>query len=171
MKLLRNRRLLKIGSRSRNLRPRFFGGASVYYVAVFFWEGITEGDVGTRAASISYRILMALFPTIIFGLSLIPYIPIENLDVIILDNLHNVMPVSAHDLLSSLVTDLTARKQSTLLSLGFLLGLYYATNTINAHRQKWDLGETTQRLSKKHAQICWVAQRLYVTFWFFWNSL
>ena len=133
MKFLRNRRLLRIGSQSRNLRPRFFGGASLYYVALFFWEGITEGDVGTRAASISYRILMALFPTIIFGLSLIPYLPIDNLEVIILDNLHNVMPVTAHDLLSNLIEDLTSRKQSTLLSLGFLLGLYYTTNTINAY--------------------------------------
>lgn len=123
----------KLSLYARMIKPWFFQGASLYYVAKFFWEGITEGDVGTRGASISYRTLMALFPTIIFGLSIIPYLPIDNLEWIILDNLKTVMPVSAHDLLYSLIQDLMTRKHSTLVSLGFLLGLYYTTNTINAY--------------------------------------
>jgi membrane protein len=118
---------------ARSIKPRFFGGASLYYVALFFWEGITEGDVGTRGASISYRILMALFPTIIFGLSIIPFLQIDNLEMIILDNLENVMPVSAYGLLNSLVQDLLLKKHATLLSVGFLFGIYYATNSINAY--------------------------------------
>lgn len=118
---------------ARLIKPGFFGGASVYYVAKFFWEGIIEGDVGTRGAAISYRILMALFPTIIFGLTVIPFLPIENLEFIILDNLKTVMPVSAHGLLSGLIEDLLLKKHATLLSIGFLFGLYYATNTINAY--------------------------------------
>ena len=118
---------------ARLIKPKFFGGASVYYVAKFFWEGIIEGDVGTRGASISYRILMALFPTIIFGLTVVPFLPIDNLEIIILDNLKTVMPVSAHGLLSSLIEDLLLKKHATLLSIGFLFGLYYATNTINAY--------------------------------------
>jgi membrane protein len=118
---------------TRLIKPRFFGGASLYYVAHFFFEGITKGEVGTRAASISYRILMALFPTIIFALSVIPYLPIDNLEWIILDNLKEVMPVSAHELLYNVIEDLLAKRHSTLVSLGFLLGLYYATNTINAY--------------------------------------
>jgi len=118
---------------ARLIKPGFFGGASVYYVAKFFWEGITEGDVGTRGASISYRILMALFPTIIFGLTVVPFLPIDNLEVIIMDNLETVMPVSAHGLLNGLVEDLLLKKHATLLSIGFLFGLYYATNTINAY--------------------------------------
>ena len=65
---------------TRLIKPKFFGGASLYYVAHFFLEGIIKGEVGTRAASISYRILMALFPTIIFGLSIIPFLPIDNLE-------------------------------------------------------------------------------------------
>lgn len=123
----------KLSEYARQIKPWFFNGASLYYVAHFFWEGITKGDVGTRGASISYKILMALFPTIIFGLSLIPYLPIDNLEWIILDNLKAVMPVSAHELLTNLVNDLVERTHYTLLSIGFLFGIYYAANTINAY--------------------------------------
>jgi membrane protein len=123
----------KLTALARLVKPKFFDGASLYYVAQFFWTGITEGDVGTRAASISYRILMALIPTIIFGLSIIPYLPIENLEWIILDSLKTVMPVSAHGLLYNLIEDLVVRRHSTLVSIGFLLGLFYATTTINAY--------------------------------------
>ena len=117
---------------TRLIKPRFFGGASLYYVTLFFVEGI-KGDVGTRAASISYKTLMALFPTIIFFLSIIPYLPIENVEWIILDYLRTVMPETAHDLLNSVIKDLLVKRQSTLVSIGFLLGIYYATNTINAY--------------------------------------
>jgi len=125
--------VFKIRAYARLIKPWFFNGASFYYVAHFFWEGITKGDVGTRGASISYKILMALFPTIIFGLSLIPYLPIDNLEWVILDNLKTIMPVSAHELLSNLINDLVERTHYTLLSIGFLLGIYYAANTINAY--------------------------------------
>lgn len=133
MPFKQNRSINRIVAFTRLIKPKFFGGASLYYVAQFFIEGIVEGDVGTRAAAISYRILMALFPTIIFGLSIIPFLPIDNLEWIILDNLKTVMPVSAHGLLYNLIEDLMVRRHSTLVSVGFFLGLYYATNTINAY--------------------------------------
>jgi len=123
----------KIRAFTRLIKPKIFGGASLYYVAHFFFQGITKGEVGTRAASISYRILMALFPTIIFALSVIPFLPIENLEWIVLDNLKSIMPESAHDLLYNVIVDLLTRKHSTIVSIGFLLGLYYSANTINAY--------------------------------------
>lgn len=133
MAVKQHRYFQKLSAIARLIKPKVFGGASLYYVAQFFWTGITEGDVGSRAAAISYRILMALIPTIIFGLSIIPYLPIDNLEWIILDNLKAVMPVSAHGLLYNLIEDLMSKRHSTWVSLGFLLGLYYATSTINAY--------------------------------------
>lgn len=133
MSIKQNRSLNRFIAFTRLIKPKFFGGASLYYVAQFFIEGITKGDVGTRAAAISYRILMALFPTIIFILSIIPFLPIENLEWIILDNLKTVMPVTAHGLLYNLIEDLMVKRHSTLVSIGFFLGLYYATSTINAY--------------------------------------
>jgi len=118
---------------ARLIRPRIFNGASLYYVTQFFWEGIIEGDIGSRAASISYRTLMALFPTIIFFLTIIPFLPVDNLEYIVLDYMDEVMPDMTYFLLESTVTDLIVRRHSTLLSFGFILGVYYTTNTVNAY--------------------------------------
>lgn len=126
-------RITKIRRTARLIRPRIFGGASLYFVAKFFWEGILEGDIGSRAASVSYRTLMALFPTIIFFLTIIPFLPIDNLEFIVLDYMDEIMPDMTYFLLESTVQDLIVKKHSTLLSFGFILGVYYATNTFNAY--------------------------------------
>jgi len=127
------RRVSKIRSKSRHVRPKFFGGASVYYVAKFLWEGILEGDLGSRSASVSYRTLMAFFPTVIFFLSIIPFLPIENLNTVVLGYLENIMPNMAYLLLESTMEDLVSKKYTTLLSFSIIFGLYYAANTFNAY--------------------------------------
>jgi len=123
----------KIKLTARLIRPGFFGGASLYYVTKFFWEGILEGEMGSRSASISYRFLMAFFPTVIFFLTIIPYLPIDNLETTVLSYFDNVMPDMAYFLLESTVQDLISRKHTTLLSFGFIFGIYYATNSFNAY--------------------------------------
>jgi membrane protein len=118
---------------SRFIRPRIFGGASLYYVATFFWHGIMEGEIGSRAASISFRILMAFIPTVIFILTIIPFLPIDNLESIVLAYFDNVMPDMTYLLLESTIQDLITKKHTTLLSVGFILGIYYAMNSFNAY--------------------------------------
>ena len=126
-------RIVKIRKKAREMKPRFFRGASLYYVAKFFWEGILEGDIGSRAASISYRTLMAFFPTMIFFLSIIPFLPINNLENIVLSYMDNIMPDMAYLLLESTIGDLISKKYATIMSFSIILGLYYATNTFNAY--------------------------------------
>lgn len=118
---------------SRFIKPRIFGGASLYYVSIFFWEGLLEGEIGSRAASISYRILMAFIPTVIFILTIIPFLPIDNLEFIVLSYLDGVMPDMTYLLIESTIEDLVTKKHTTLLSVGFVLGIYYAANSFNAY--------------------------------------
>jgi len=51
---------------AQNVRLPLFDGLSAYDVAVFFWKGIYEGSVSSRAASISFSFFLALFPGVIF---------------------------------------------------------------------------------------------------------
>jgi membrane protein len=127
------KKIAKIRIKAREAKPRYLRGASVYYVAKFFWEGITEGDIGSRAASVSYRTLMAFVPTVIFFLSIIPFLPIDNLESIILGYLDDIMPDMAYLLLESTVEDLLNKKYTTIMSFSIILGIYYAANTFNAY--------------------------------------
>ena len=76
---------------------------------------------------------MAFFPTVIFFFTIIPFLPIDNLETIVLSYFENVMPDMTYFLLESTVQDLISRKHTTLLSFGFIFGIYYATNSFNAY--------------------------------------
>ncbi|MDP4952764.1 MAG: ribonuclease BN, partial [Flavobacteriales bacterium] len=66
-----------IFSFARAVKPWGFEGLSLYAVAKFFIEGLQKGSVSTRAAAISYRLIISLFPIVIVLFSSLPYIPIE----------------------------------------------------------------------------------------------
>jgi len=110
-----------------------FQGMSVLYVAKFFWEGIVMGAFPMRAAAISFKLFLAFFPGIILLLSLIPYIPLENFQVNLIDGLRSFFPPGDSFLLvENTLTDLVNKKHNTLLSVGFILTIYYASNSVNA---------------------------------------
>lgn len=105
-----------------------FDGMPLFDVIVFFVKGLMDGAITTRASSIAFKFFLALFPAIIFVFTLIPYIPIENFQTALLGQLHDAVPENFYILLSSTITDIVSRQQGGLLSLGFLMALYFASN-------------------------------------------
>src|SRR5210317_1358360 len=59
----------------RGVRPWKDKSMNVYDVGRFFFLGLVNGSVSTRAAAISFRLFVAFFPAMIFLLSIIPYTP------------------------------------------------------------------------------------------------
>lgn len=107
-------------------------GLSLWQVSRFFWESVMKGQVGTRASAISFRLFLAFFPGIIMLLTLIPYIPIPNFQENLFDSIRGFFPGDTFSLFESTLDDLINRKHSALLSIGFILVIYYASNSINA---------------------------------------
>ncbi len=103
---------------------------SIYQILRFFLTGIMEGSIQTRARSISFSFFLALFPSIIFIFTLIPYIPIENLDVRILQLLQELMPVNTFEATRSTIEDILQQPRGGLLSVGFIIALYVSTNGV-----------------------------------------
>jgi len=107
-------------------------GLSLWQVSRFFWEAVMKGQVATRASAISFRLFLAFFPGIIMLLTLIPYIPIPNFQENLFDSIRGFFPGDTFSLFESTLDDLINRKHSALLSVGFILVIYYASNSINA---------------------------------------
>lgn len=114
------------------LRLPGFQGMSLLYVAKFFWEGLMKGAIPMRAAAISFKLFLAFFPGIILLLSLIPYIPIANFQENLMGYLQSFFPGDSFSLVESTLNDLVNKKHNTLLSVGFILTIYYASNSVNA---------------------------------------
>ncbi len=59
-----------------------YPGFSIYDLLEIYFSGIIKGVFSARAGSVSFSFFMALFPFLLFILNLIPFIPIENFDIV-----------------------------------------------------------------------------------------
>jgi membrane protein len=109
-----------------------FDGLPLYDVMLFFIKGLLKGNITTRASAISYNLFMAIFPTIIMFFTLIPFVPIDNFQEMLLGLMSEIFPEKAWLTVHSTVEDIITQPRSGLLSAGFVLALYFSTNGIQS---------------------------------------
>tara|TARA_B100000953_G_C17974106_1_gene407020 strand:- start:85 stop:975 length:891 start_codon:yes stop_codon:yes gene_type:complete len=117
---------------SKQIKPLGFSGLSIYDVAIFFWKGLIKGAITTRASSLAFNFFLAFFPSIIVFFTLIPYIPIEGLQDTLMELLGTVLPPSTNEITFQTLEDIINNPRGGLLSIGFILALYFSTNGINS---------------------------------------
>ena len=107
-------------------------GMSLYDIIEMYIIGIVEGALTTRASGIAYSFFMAIFPFMLFVLTLIPYIPIDGFQESLLQLISEILPPKTFDAVDSVILDIIKNKQSGLLSFGFLVAIFLMTNGVNA---------------------------------------
>lgn len=117
---------------TRHLRIPGFEGMPLYDVAGFFFRGLTKGDIQMRARSASFSFFLALFPTIIFLFTLIPYIPISGFQDQLLALIKALLPSNTYQASYKTIEDIIRHQRGGLLSFGFLFALYVSTNGVFA---------------------------------------
>jgi membrane protein len=96
------------------------------------WHEISEDKLATGAAALSYFLVLALFPALIFLLSLLPYVPIANVQQAMLDFMRQGLPREAGDIIMDLVARLGARERQGLLSIGLLGAIWAASSGVTS---------------------------------------
>jgi membrane protein len=109
-----------------------FEGHSLYEVSMFFVSGINKGGMKTRAASMAYHFFLALFPTIIFLFTLIPYIPIQHFQERLFELIQQLLPENSFKAMHDTIDGIINRQNSGLLSIGFVAALYFSTGGMTA---------------------------------------
>lgn len=109
-----------------------FDGLPLFNVGTFFFWGIQQGSITTRASSMAFHFFLALFPAIIFFFTMIPYIPVDNFREQLMDLLSNVLPSNVYDASKGTIESIVNDRKGGLLSIGFLSMLYFSTNGINS---------------------------------------
>lgn len=101
----------------------------LYHLLGFIRDELRNDDLMTRANSIAFNLLLAIFPSIIVLFTLLAYTPLyETFDDVMAEAIERVMPGSAGQMLFSTVEDIATRQRSGLLSLGFFLAVWFASN-------------------------------------------
>lgn len=124
--------LWKFAKLSKHITIPFFQGQTLYDVVYFFYKGIVDGAITTRASSVAFSFFLALFPAIIFLFTLIPYIPIDGFQQELFQILQDVLPPTSYEVAESTIDDIVNNRHGGLLSVGFVLALVFATNGTNA---------------------------------------
>ena len=109
-----------------------FDGVPIYTVIHFFFQGIVNGALTTRASAVAFNFFVAVVPTLIFLFTLIPYIPVKDFQVQLLILIKTIMPDYAFQTVESTLTEVLTRKSSGLLSFGFLAALFFSHNGISS---------------------------------------
>lgn len=118
------------------------------------FDKISGHDLSERAASVAYNLILAVFPTIIFLFTLIPFINfIPNLEQRILRFFARLLPFGAFDAIATTIKDIVSRPRGGVLSFGFILALYSATSgmvaLMNAFNSSNEMYERRGYLAKR----------------------
>ena len=153
-KLIGWKPIFLIISFSKRLVLPGFDGIPFYDVFLFFFKGMQKGSITQRASSLSFSFFLALFPAIIFFFTLIPYLPISNFQSTLFEILQAFLPSNAFETVKSTISDIITNKRSGLLSVGFIMTLYFATNGVNAIIEAFN--QTYHTVESRS----WIKQRL-----------
>ena len=130
--LFRNSVVIRFLKSTKRIVIPGFDHMPLYDVASFFFKGIWKGAITTRASALSFTFFLALFPTIIFFFTLIPYIPIEGFQDTLLALFKSILPKDTYSAAIGTLEDIIKIEHGNLLSIGILASLYFSTNGVSA---------------------------------------
>jgi membrane protein len=102
-------------------------------------EQISKDNVFNGAAALGFYLTLAIFPALIFLLTMLPYLPIPRLDQAIMDLLSQALPPEAARMLEDTVRRIATERKGGLLSFGFLAMLWAASMGMYAVMQQLNI--------------------------------
>jgi membrane protein len=127
--ILRSKHAMAAKTWLKNIHPKGFQGISLYDSLNFFRKEIFSAKFNDRASSVSFKFIMAIPPSLLLFFTLIPYLPIDNIDKTITDIIALITPSpSTQKAINKIITDFYKHKKNTLLSFSLILTLYYSSN-------------------------------------------
>ncbi|QEC53507.1 membrane protein [Anseongella ginsenosidimutans] len=143
---------------SRVILPGF-NGLPLYTVSVFFYNELRKEALFTKASSLAFHFLLAIFPFIIFLFTLIPHVPIPDFQTKLFLLLQEVLPTHAFLAAESTIGDIMNNRKFDLLSIGFLSSMYFSTNGIGTLMKafnKSSLSPETRPFLKQQWTAIWL---------------
>ena len=123
-----------VRNKSKQILLPGFEGVPLYDVVMFFGQQMSKVGINDRAAAVSFNFLMAIPAGTIFLCTLIPYMPISTeITIELLDLAKMFTPdESTYGIIANFLNDFLNTPRSGLLSFGFLVAVFYASNAVMA---------------------------------------
>jgi membrane protein len=117
---------------SKQVRLPGFEGVPLYDVVLFFIKKVKAVGLNERAAAISFNFVMAIPPACIFLFSLVPFLPVaEQFNSELMSFVNDLTPnKETRHMVQDFLDDFLGRPRSSLLSLGFLVAVFYSSSAM-----------------------------------------
>ena len=126
--------------KSKTMSLPGFREIPLYDVVKFFFGQVKTIGMTERASAISYNFFMAIPPAIIFLFTLIPFLPItQQFQKEVYDLIRDVIPGEKDNaVLIKFLQDFLNKPRNGLLSLGFILSLFFSSNALMGIMRSFD---------------------------------
>jgi membrane protein len=125
---------------SKRIHPPGFQGIPLHDVVKFFFEQIRKVGMIERASAISFNIVMAIPPAVIFLFTLIPYLPfVKQFTAELYRLIRDVIPGEKNNTaIITFLKDFLTNPRYGLLSVGLILALFYSSNAMMGIMRSFD---------------------------------
>lgn len=130
-----------------------FSPLPIYTIAYFFIQEVSRESLATKASSLAYNFMLAIFPGSIFLCTLIPYFPASYQNNL-MTMIAIVMPDNAFKAVEATLAEIIKKQNGGLLSFGFLTAVIFATNGL--HRLMMAFNKSSLIIETRS----WLKQRL-----------
>jgi membrane protein len=132
-----------------------FNGLPLYDVVKFFINQVNRVGLNDRAAAISFNLIMAIPAACIFIFTLVPYLPIaKEFNTELLRLTKDLTPnQNTYGFVKAFLDDFFNRSRSGLLSFGFLLVIFYASNAVMGIIRAFDASIEAHRKYFLHQRL------------------
>ncbi len=117
---------------------KLFEDLSLYELIRMYVVGIFEGALSTRASAIAFSVFMAVFPMLIFFVTLIPFVipyvsvGAADFDAQFLFFLESFLPSATSDYFGDIYQQIKDQKRGGLLSSAFVISIFLVANGVNS---------------------------------------
>jgi membrane protein len=127
-------------SKSKTTSLPGFRRIPIYDVVMFFIGQVKTVGMTERASAIAYNFFMAIPPAVIFLFTLIPFLPIsKEFEGSVYSLIRDVMPGEKDNaVVIGFLQDFINKPRNGLLSLGFILSIFFSSNAIMGIMRSFD---------------------------------
>lgn len=109
-----------------------FNGIPIAVILKYVWKEILRDDIMVRSNSMAYSFFLSIFPGLLVILSLLPYLPIDNMVAAFQRNYVDLLPSEMATYINNIIVEMTQTGKEGLLSLSLLLAIFFASNGVSS---------------------------------------
>lgn len=130
--ILNTRPVVHIKNKARRTILPGMEGLPLYDVMRYFFKQVNKMNLNERAAAISYHFIMAIPAACIFLFTLLPYLPVsKQISMELFRFVRDLTPdKETRALVITFLDDFFNKPKTGLLSIGFILAIFYSSNAV-----------------------------------------